>query len=212
MIISCFGVYLSTPQPVDSKNILSFPVKYRGIWTEEGDTVFIEKKYLGYSMTSEEIIPMAELDSASHILKNNKIYLLFEDGTELRGGYPYQIKDDTLRYTAIQLLEVELGKSAFLRKLKKDYILNVKQENQWWILILFKTDKQGNLVVKSLNTSDLQKLVNLYPIHSYDDYKYTRLDFIEASWTKKELIKMIDEGLFSDTIRILDTNGKIRYQ
>lgn len=212
MIISCMGVYISTPQPVDSRDIISFPEKFRGFWIDEEASVIIDKKILKYTRYSEEKIPREKLDSSAYILKNQKIYLLHNEGTELRGGFPYKIKEDTLIFNEIQLLEVELGKGAFLRKLKKDYILNIKQENQWWILILFRKDNTGNILITSLDHRDLEKFRNFDHIYSYYDYKYTLIDFIEANWTQKELLEMIDQGLFSDTIRILGTNGEIRYE
>lgn len=101
MIISCIGVYLSTPQPVDVKNTTSFPENLRGVWTDEESIIIIDKRNLQYTLSSEEKIAVEELDSSLYILKNNKIYLLYDEGMELRGGFPYKIKEDTLIFNEI---------------------------------------------------------------------------------------------------------------
>lgn len=211
-IFSCERVYISTPQPVDSKNIYSFPEKYRGVWAGEENTVMIiEKDIFRYIQKNDTKVPKHEIDSSSYILKDHHIYVIDKEERELSKGFPYKIINDTVVFQEQEVYEIELGNNAFLKKVKKNHILNTKQENQWWELILLNKDTNGNIIVCLLDIKDLNKFTNYEHIHSFKP-EYDRYDYIEANWTKKELLEMLDQGMFSDTLFILDVNNRILTQ
>lgn len=210
IMTSCEHVYISTPQPVDSKNIYVFPKEYRGVWTCEENTVIIGKDFFKYIQNLDFKVSKIEIDSSSsYVLKDNKLYIIDNRKMELKGGFPYKLKNDTIYYQEPEVLEIALGKKAFLRKIKKNYILNNQKENQWWELILIKKDKKGNIIVEKLDIKDLDKFTNYRHIHSFKA-KYSRSDYIEANWTKKELLEMLNKGMFSDTLATLEINNTIK--
>ena len=207
LMISCSNVFISNPQPVDSKNIYSFPKAYRGIWTCETDTVIAEKDYFKYIQSSERFVSKLEVDtSSSYVLKDNKIYIIDTTDGKLRGGFPFKLENDTLYYHGSEINEITLGKKAFLRKVKKNYILNVKQENGWWELILIRKNKNGNIIAAGLDIHNLEKYTNYKNIYTFKEDEYSRTDYIEATWTKKELLEIINKGAFSDIIFNLKLN------
>lgn len=84
---------------------------------------------------------------------------------KLKGGFPYKLRNGTMYFQECGGMEIALGEKAFLRKVKKNYILNIKQENQWWEVILIKKDKIGNIIVGELDMDDLEKYSNYKHIY-----------------------------------------------
>lgn len=210
LITSCDSISVSTPQPVDSKNIMNFPRDYRGTWTCEGNTVTIGKDFYEYSEVFDVKIPKQLVDtSSSYLLKNNKIYYVDRWKQELGEGFPYTMENDTIYYTERTVSETTLGQNAFLRRVKKNYILNVKQENQWWQLALIEKNKGGEIIIRIQNLEELDRFSNHTHIHTLSG-KYDRSEFIEANWTRKDLSDMLNKGMFSDTLLVLEPNNKIR--
>ena len=207
LIISCDNVYISAPQPVDSKNIYLFPKTYRGVWTCEADTIIIEKDYFKYIEHSEKMVLKHDMDSfSSYVLKDNKIYIIDKEQKEISEGFPYKLKNDTIYYQERIVMEIALAKKAFLRKVKKNYILNFKEGNQWWQVVIIRKDKIGNIIIGKLDNDVVGKFSNYKHIYSFKA-KYDRFDFIEANWTKMELLEMINKSVFSDTLVILRLNN-----
>ena len=210
LIISCDNVYISTPQPVDSKNIYLFPREFRGVWTCEENKVIIEKDYFKYAQNSEYKVSKQEIDtSSSYVLKDNKIYIIDNEKWEISDGLPFKLEKDTIYYQLPEVTEIPLGKNAFLRKVKNNYILNIKQKNEWWELVLINKDKNGNIIAVRLDIKDLEKNKKFKNIHIFKS-ENSRSDYIEANWTKRELLEMINKGVFSDTLFILEPNNIIR--
>ena len=210
LIISCESISVSTPQPVDSKNITNFPGEFRGTWTCEGNTMIIGKDFYKYSQDFSVKIPKQLVDtSSSYLLKNNKIYYVDRRKLEIGEGFPYTLENDTIYYTERNVSETTLGRKAFLRRVKKNYIVNVKQENQWWQLALLEKNKAGEIIIRIQNLKELEKFTNHTHIQTLTG-KYETFEFIEANWTRKELSEMLDKGMFSDTLMVLEPNNRIR--
>lgn len=203
LLISCDNVIISTPQPIDAKNKYSFPGDFRGVWTTDGDTIIIGKDYYKNIKYREEKVFKQEIDtSSSYVLKENKIYIIDKVKSEISEGFPVKIENDTIYYKERRVYEIALGKKAFLRKVKKNYILNFREEKQWWQVILIRKDRTGNIIVANLTNDMVYEFSNYKHIHTFSS-KYGDWDYIEANWTKKELLEMINKGVFSDTIFIL---------
>ncbi len=205
ILSSCSHVYFNQAQPVDSKNIYKFPLKFRGVWTDNSDSVIIGKTYfkdISYTNTkkAKNIVDTSSL----FITKNNKIYIISsESELKVKGGFPYTLKNDTLYYTEREITEINLSKSTFLRKLDNDYILNIKQKNQWWEIILIAYTKESSILFRLLSKEDLENLPNAEEILSTEQDNY-----YQAKWTADELVKIVENGSFSDTILNLDINKK----
>ena len=108
---------------------------------------------------------------------------------------------DTIYFMDREVFEIELGRSTFLRALTENHILNIKHENQWWEIALMESMDNGNILVRYLDANDLENIKDLNPIYS-TKHEY----YLEANWTREDLIKIIDLGAFSDTILNLDIN------
>lgn len=59
----------------------------------------------------------------------------------------FLLENDTIYYQERAEFDLMPWKKAFLRRVKKNYILNIKQENQWREVVLMKKDKYGNIIV-----------------------------------------------------------------
>ncbi len=111
MLYSCDQYYFTTPQPVDSENVYKFPADYRGIWVEEGDTILFEKDYfVNITYTNRKVAKNMADTSSQYIIKDEKIFVVDEEEeVEIKGGFLYTLKDDTLYFREREMLEVILG-------------------------------------------------------------------------------------------------------
>jgi len=207
---SCTEIYVSNPQPIDSKNINTFPKRFRGEWIGDGGSYTIGKDYFEIREYDEKNILKVNLDSSNrYLLKDDLIYIIDPDEEkDFIGGFPYEIKNDTIYYEELSIVEESLGRKAQLRKLNNKFILNLKQDNLWWTIYLFETDINKNVIIRYLKAEDLNDEENHTHIYTCKR-DFGKKIYIEAEWTKKELIKMINKGAFSDTLIILSPEGKI---
>ncbi|MCY2686011.1 hypothetical protein [Salinimicrobium sp. TH3] len=207
LMVSCSGVYVSDPLPVDSKNIYSFPAKYRGVWVIEEDTIIIKKDIIRSLEAEKSKLSTKELDS-SYIIKDNKIYLIGDPKKEISRGFPFKVIEDTIYFLEKYVMEYPLGTNTFLRKIKNDHIVNIKEQNQWWSTVYLKKDSHGTIHFCLLDIEKLESLSNHKKIYSYM-HKYGQYDYFELKWTKKELLDMIQKGVFSDTLMVLELQDRI---
>lgn len=218
LFYSCGQVNISKPQPIDSDNINSFPKNLRGIWIDESDSLIIGRNYYELRINRHEKIALNELDTLDkYLLSQNKIYVIEpEEYTVLRGGFPYEIKHDTIFFNDRLIIYESLGSKACLRVLKNAYLLNLKLdftwENQWWTLLLLEIDVNKNLIVRYICEHDLKNMTNYIEIYKEGGgifgggINY----YIDANWTQKDIEEMIKNGAFTDTLFVRTYAGKLK--
>jgi len=204
---ACDQVYFSTSQPIDSKNIYSFPKKFRGVWTEDGDSVVIGKDYFMNIDYNDKKVAKTEVDtSASYVLRGDKIYQI-DDGQELKvtGGFSFVLKNDTISYQEREVFEIAFGKTAFLRRVGDSYIINMKHKNEWWEIGLIEYTSDNRVLVRYINFDDLDSIPNITSVYTTKNEKY-----LDVAWTQAELLKIINRGGFSDTLFNLEISKRYR--
>ena len=77
----------------------------------------------------------------------------FEDGKifvpddDLKTGYPYEIKHDTICFDQVNVEEsIVLSDSVLLRSAKDCYVLNLKKKN-WWEIVFIQKLKNGEIQI-----------------------------------------------------------------
>jgi hypothetical protein len=204
---SCNSVFFSEPQPVDAKNIFEFPAQVRGVWMEGEDTITIGKReYRSVSYRNESVAKSIADTSSQYILANNKIFILKnEDAPRLTGGFPYEERADTLYYKARELEEIFLGGNTFLRKVGSRYILNIRNDELWWELLLVEKARDGSVLGRRLSKEDMDSFQVSQPIWKSEDMSY-----YDIRWRAHDLTSLIKAGCFSDTTINLTPDQKIR--
>lgn len=197
---ACDRFFFADPQPIDSKSVFEFPKKFRGVWSDHGDSVVIGENYYIWSMSEDLARPKSAIDSsADYVLSNGKIYLIDQENEfPVKGGFPYRLTTDTIHFQVQDRYEISLGHTAFLRRFHQKWILNVKRENNWWELFLIDFSENGDLVVQGFAREDLILIPDLVPI-----YQGERDCYLEVQWSKGELHRIVSRGGFSDTVLIL---------
>lgn len=219
ILSSCASIYFTSPQPIDSINIITFPENIQGTWITGKDTTIISKyKYADISWRLFSI-PMNKLDSNKKIvIKNNKIYNTKNDTAT---GYSFNIINDTL-YTKVidEKKHVALGDSSFLRKVSEVYfIANLKKDSIWWDILLIDLKNSDQILIRYPNKSDIKILRKLFqkkeieitiPFIENELTTSEHQKFLNVDLTKNKMLDFINSGGFSDTIKVLKSENKIK--
>ncbi|MEP2025647.1 MAG: hypothetical protein ABJH98_04760 [Reichenbachiella sp.] len=200
VLSACSQRYFDQAQPVDGKNIYAFPEPFRGIWTDEKDSLIVGKFYFANIEYKNISIPYTESDTTTFsIFKNNKVYPYDSVRQKIMGrGRAFEIRNDSIHYVTREILEVQLGKKAFLRQVGNQFVLNVKDDNEWWELFLMGVTNQNKILV---TYPDIDQLIDLdiKPVLSNSEE-----EFFEVRWTTEEFEKLIRNNIFSDTLLFID--------
>lgn len=208
-LVSCSELYLDKPQPIDSQNLYEFPDHYLGIWTDGQDTMLIEKDYCCMIEYSNERVAKSIADtSKAYLFKDGLVYLIdYRGEMMLKGGFPYQLVNDTVYFKERELTEVALSRNSFLRQAGKYHLLNMKEENQWWEVLCLEETPDGHILFLMLSLDSLKH----FAAHDYiypDTLNNKHDHYIKASWTAAEVVKMVEAGAFADTLLDLDPKDK----
>ena len=207
LLQSCDQFYFASPQPVDEANIERFPEAIRGIYIDQNDSIIFGADYFLSVDYIDKKIPQAQVDTSGYyILKDQRIYLLDKDEKiKVKGGYPYTVQNDTFYFSERSIIEIALGKKAFLRKVSgNNYMLNIKEEHEWWTLIFVEVKADGAIVARYINEEDLEKIPGLKKIYEGDGDHY-----LEVNWTSTSLNELLQSGVFSDTLLSVNSHNKI---
>ncbi|MEO9801791.1 MAG: hypothetical protein ABJF04_01030 [Reichenbachiella sp.] len=200
LLLSCSQHYFDRPQPIDSKNIYAFPEAFRGVWTDGSDSLIVGKFYFANIEYKKISIPYSTRDTTQYaIFNDNKAYPYDSIQQRIIGiGYPYEIRNDSIYYTTREILEAQLGRKAVLRSVGEQFVLNVKNDNQWWELFLMGVTNQEKILIRYPNNEQLAEL-GITPIFTNDEE-----DFYEVKWRAKEMDQLIGKNIFADTLLFLD--------
>ncbi len=223
---SCTSYFFVRPQPVDAKDIRTFPAAYRHSWLDEDSTVInIHKSdlelniregqtfvrgfqsrdqngYRPYGIYQYRIVPDLSGNGndtvTNFIERGGMIYEIGEDG-ELSRGRTYLTDHDTLTAGPGDTIRIDLGRNAFLRKIGKDlYALNIKASV---------TGQNSNWWTLYIFGMDKDGTLATYghagktqqlPEMFYKPSSGKRSDayYFDANWTRADMTRMISEGYF----------------
>ncbi|MBN2396221.1 MAG: hypothetical protein JXC36_07155 [Candidatus Atribacteria bacterium] len=195
-ILGCTSALMDKPQPLDSKNLNSFPKKIRRVLIDDKETIIFKRKVIEIHNVNAHVIPLNEIDSSNYIFKDD--YLL--NKRDNKGPLKFQIKEDTVYFTENDLRKVYLSDSLILKNYKNYYFLNYKENNMsGWDIYLIE-DKKNEIIYRYLKDEDLNILqdFNAKPIDTIQG-----IIIFDANILKKDMIKFIEKGGFSDTISII---------
>ena len=190
---SCISVYFEVPQPKGIKNLDQFPEIIRGQYLIEDDTIFINADSYQYPDESEKRISVNEVDNVPEIyIKDDIIY----DEQFMPGiGLKYNIINDTITYSYKLKLTEGLSDSVKLKSYKGKYFLSRKvHDKEYWELIIIIRQGNGDLLL-SLVDVDEEEIPELSIITDFNKIEESGY-LINPS--KKQLIKLIEQGLFDE--------------
>jgi len=206
LLQSCDQIYFTSPQPIDEENIETFPEAIQGVYMDQNDSIIFGDDYFRSVDYNDKKIPKIEVDTSdNYILKDQKIYIV-DKGEEIKvkGGFPFTIQDDTLYFSELTVMEIALGKKAFLRKVGDNYIVNIKEEHEWYNLVFMEIAGNGDLTARILNEKDLEKMPGITRIYE-DNGDY----YLSAHMTSRTLNELFQKGVFSDTLFHLEGQKKM---
>jgi len=135
---------------------------------------------------------------SNYLLKGNKIYQIDEEG-KLSKGYDYRLDNDTIILLKKDVVTVDLGRNAFLRKLNDTvYVINIMsgilgQDNTWWQFTILEIKPHERLTMWDC-TEKLQK----HPAMFYSKYRSrgSEIYYFDCKWTTPDLLHLMQTGYF----------------
>ncbi|WP_420583410.1 hypothetical protein [Reichenbachiella sp.] len=197
---ACSQQYFDRPQPINARNIYAFPEPFQGVWTDGQDSLIVAKYFFANIEYSTLSLPYTKRDTTAYALFiGDKVYPYDSIRQQILGvGTTFEIKNDSIYYEIREILEVQLGRKAFLRQVGDQFVLNVKGDNDWWELFLMGVTEQQKVVVTYPNI-DAMIEQDINPILSNNEE-----DYFEVQWTTNEFSRLIANNIFSDTLLFVD--------
>lgn len=216
LLFSCDVILFEDPQPLSVKNQYEFPKEFIGTWYELEDgqqqqTLFINKyQVFWYENRNDVSILKKQVDTSSkYCIYNEKIYEInpYEE-LFLSQGFPYQIRNDSVFYEHKTINEVALSRINFIRKVDNMYLLNMKNENQWYSILLCYINNNNHLIVRGISSKDIAYLNQEHILfQKYKGEGAIQL-FTTQQFNKSTLLQFIHQGGFSDTLMNLSYHTK----
>lgn len=199
-------VYFDKPQPVDGKTIATIPKAFRGNWTSEKINLEINKTSIIQKSYEIVKIPQTEIDTSNNYIRKDNFIYKFEDD-HLAYKADFFIENDTIVIkNPEEFNSYSLGNNGILKKVGKYYLLNIKEDNGMWQVVLVEKNGNNDILFKLLNNDKLVETVAkeqlaelISPTLNYEsedsrDYYYT------GNLTMEDISNLINDGAFSDTL------------
>ena len=223
---SCTSYFYSRPQPVDGKDIRSFPKKYRHIWVDEdGTRLLITKDHLEISLPdSQRVVRGYRINDRSglqpdylcehtlrfdslenkydtilnYIVRGSVLYEVDAEG-ELGKGRTFRMDHDTMFAERTDTISIDMGQNAFLRQIDKDrYVLNIRAS------ITGQSSNWWTFFIFGMDKDGTlatyghaEKTLRLPEMfYRPPSGKYAGDYYFDAYWTKDDMARMIREGYF----------------
>lgn len=174
---------------------------FNGFWPDSADLTDSEiiKSFRELRFDSLKMKP----DTVdNYIINKNLIYEIGSYGA-LSRGYSYRIEEDTITLNRIDTIIVKIGFNGILRRLKKNlYVLNIsnyvmREDNPWWRVIILEY-RDNSIYYSEINHKTGKLPCMFYAAPSkYDQF------YFDCEWSTPELIRLIDEGYFSISNRLI---------
>jgi hypothetical protein len=144
------------------------------------------------------------------LLRPNAIYHINAEGL-LDNGYSYRLDDDTINIAESDTVVIDLGRNAFLRKLRDGfYVLNISNalmegyfnsdKSNWWQLVLLEQRNDDQIFIWYWTNKLIQQPAMFY---THEDTYY-----FDCRWTEDDLMQLIKEGNFQQGDQLRRVTGK----
>lgn len=192
LCVSCAQAYFTRPLPVDAQNKYKFPASLRGTYSYQAD--------VAVGVTKKAFI---EFEHKNFILEHVDTVIL-DNRTEALIHKPsgsFQKRDGKLNFYEFSKSSFELNQDQFLRKASKDvYVLNEQKGSHWEVNPIVRKSAR-EVYVLYLKKEDIPS-----------DFKRLENGEVDVSWTKKEILQKIEEGLFSRYRTYYKTNRRYIFE
>jgi len=184
-------VIFNSPQPTDKRDLGKFPSRYFGKYEEiEDSSLFILENYLIREQYTEDMnVPKIEIDTSKEFILKDDIVYIPETGEEV----PVTIRNDSIFGTYITYDTVfRISDENILRKFRGYYFMNIRNDEEEWIVYRLKFRKDGNASLCGISEDDeIDRLKEITTV-------------IEEKNDKDEVIKYIikpEKGDFKQIIK-----------
>ena len=208
LLTSCDKVCFDKPQPINSKTINKIPRKYRGLWVDKNhnDTVSIESRIIWCTETAEFNEKLEKIDTSKKYIRTDKKIYKTKNNT-YDNGYKYFIKDNELFASKKNYQRFSVNDELILKKVNDYLIINYRMQNDFWVTFYLEKLKDGTIIIRHNKVEDLsiiEKVKFLQLRHQHGDSYY------EANMNNENIIRLIENNGFSDTLSILKPEEKIK--
>ena len=204
LILSCLlfagcspTVLFNSPQPAGKKNLVQFPARYLGEYEEiEDSSFFVLEKYLIREQYLSDIsAPRSEIDTSKKFILRDNIVYIPETGEEVR----VITRNDSIFGTYITYDTVfRITDVNILRKFKGYYFLNIRNNDEEWVVYKLKFRKDGGANLCGISQDDeieqLKEITNVVEEQN-DKGKVTKYIIKPEQGEFKNIVK---EGHFKE--------------
>ncbi len=196
---SCnYGILYHEPQPLNGRNIESFPENLRGIYSRDTaqNAIIILSKHLIK-------VDSSYFASSIHDVDTSKEYVLIGDSLMISDNnwhesIPVKLRDDSIfgylpvRDTIINLLDKDL-----IRRYRGDYYLNKRASDSTWNVIKLDRISSRKLIFSIIPQNvEYTKLNMITTVTEMKNDSDSTINYI-INPSRKELRKLNNSGLFS---------------
>jgi hypothetical protein len=189
-----------------NKNYVSFLNKettkiVKGTWpvlNEKNDLVHTPFLYRSFYTVRFDSINRPIDTLTNYLLNGNNIYEVNEKG-KLSRPYHYQTDHDTIILLKTDVVKIDIGQNAFLRKLNNDlYVMNIMngilgEDNSWWQIIIIEQKSTNQINILECN-GKMKKHPSMF--YTTSIAKGTRNYYFDCNWTSGDIISLKDQGYF----------------
>jgi hypothetical protein len=170
----------------------------KGVWPvpdAKGNFINLPNLYKSFYTVRYDSLKNPIDTFSNYLLDGNKIYKVNEEG-KLGIGNNYQLDKDTIILLKNEVVTIDMGRNAFLRKLNNEfYVFNflnsiLGTDNPWWQISIIQIKPGKQLVIWDC-TEKLKKHASMfYNARGTGNY------YFNSSWTTSDIMALMAEGKF----------------
>jgi len=188
-------VLFNGPQPEGKKDLVQFPSRYWGEYEgiEDSSVYLVEKQMIRKRNIIDIKVPRIEIDTSKDvILEGNSLYV-----KETKEKIPVTFRNDSVFGTLTTYdTTFIISDKGILRKLKGNYFLNFKQEEDQWMVYKLSFSKVG--IATACGISKDKEIDNIKKITTVEEIKNDKGDEVKyiIKPGKGDFKKLIEQGHF----------------
>lgn len=211
---ACTDVYFKQPQPEGLKARKSIPKQFRGMYVKaDGEDSLADTSILGINFYQQieyhaEKLTFTEIDSTpAYRLEGNQLIAIDEEHIERR--YPCKISGDTATWWMKDEQFLGLSDSLIYKSYKGHHFLNIREDDGWIVMLMNKNDV-GDLIFTSVTKDDIKEIEKITDATPIIKSNGNKVDYYLLDPSCKELLKMVNAGLFHDEGMVLEEKYRVR--